>query len=252
VKHTASYSHAHGALLIFGLLCLGVCFFDGTWLSNVYSAYVQPYTTSVNKTHLIVGAPHQPQPANAGGSAQVPQSSYSRVLFSPDDDIAHELVTLINNEKTSIRVAIFTFTDSEIAQALVDASNRGVKVEVVADTAYLRDQYSKIPLLQQHNIPVFTYNPHYKNARQKKKEFLSIMHHKLMIFEQNKDNQSVVVSGSYNFTRAARRNQEYVTISNDQGIITRFGGQFERLKKRCDNCFEQEPVIKNSVQGAIA
>lgn len=239
MKHSASYSHAHGALIIFSLVCLSVCFFDR--LGNVYNAYVQPYTTTVNKTHFIVGAEHN-TPSTNQATPQQSSASHARVLFSPDDDIAHELITLINEEKKSIRVAIFTFTDSEIAQALIDAVKRGVKVEVVADTGYLRDQYSKIPLLQQHKVPVFTYNPHYKNGKQKKKEHLSIMHHKFIIFEQNKDNQSVVVSGSYNLTRAARlRNQEHVVISDDGAVITRFEHQFERLKKRCDNCFEDMP-----------
>jgi phosphatidylserine/phosphatidylglycerophosphate/cardiolipin synthase-like enzyme len=199
-------------------------------LGNTYHAYMQPYATTVNKTHFIIGSGNSPSGQQLPNHHRV----HERVLFSPDDDIAHELLTLINHEKKAIRVAIFTFTDKRIAQALIDAHARGVCVEVVADTAYLRDQYSKIPLLQQHNIPVFTYNPHYKSARSKKKEQLGIMHHKFIIFEQNNANETVIVFGSYNLTRSANLyNQEHLVISNNQEVIMPFKHQFELLKKRC-------------------
>ena len=169
MKHTLSYSHAHGALLVFSLLFLSICFFDGTWLNALYTSYMQPHTTAINKTHVVIGAPNKQPSVDQTASSTLPTNIYSRVLFSPDDDIAQELITLINQEKKSIRVAIFTFTDNRIAQALIDAAQRKVAVEVIADTSYLRDQYSKIPLLQQHNIPIFTYNPHYKGVHTHKK-----------------------------------------------------------------------------------
>lgn len=230
MKQGVSYSPARGALLILSVGCLSITFFDR--LGNAYYAYMQPYATSVNKTHFILGQPQSTSNKQQPGL----QNLHERVLFSPDDDIANELIALMNHEKKSIHVAIFTFTDKRIAQALIDAHNRGVAVEVVADTAYLRDQYSKIPLLQEHAIPVFTYNPHYKGARAKKKEQLGIMHHKFIIFEQNIDNQTIVVFGSYNLTRSANLyNQEHVVISNNQEVIVPFKRQFELLKKRCNH-----------------
>ena len=68
------------------------------------------------------------------------------------------------------------------------------------------------------------------------------MHHKFMVFKQNRNNEEVIVFGSYNLTRSANLyNQENVVISNNQEIIKPFKRQFEQLKKRCDNCFEELP-----------
>src|SRR5690242_7863399 len=92
---------------------------------------------SFGKTHFIKGYPHQfpLQP----GSQSLPtayagrSSGAMRTFFSPDDDVRAELLNHIAQEKESIVIATFLLTDGEIAQALVDACKRGVKVEIVAD-----------------------------------------------------------------------------------------------------------------------
>ena len=48
------------------------------------------------------------------------------------------LVQLIEHEK-NILIAVFSFTDSVIANALVDAKKRGVQVEVVTDISCARN-----------------------------------------------------------------------------------------------------------------
>ncbi len=53
----------------------------------------------------------------------------ARAFFSPDDDVQSLLISLINAETKSIRLAIYMMTDQAIAQALVQAAERGVQVE---------------------------------------------------------------------------------------------------------------------------
>ncbi len=43
----------------------------------------------------------------------------------------------------SIDIAMYSFTSREIAQALVDAKNRQVKVRIVLDKAQKSERYSK-------------------------------------------------------------------------------------------------------------
>ncbi len=238
MKQRVVYSKATGAVVVITFLLILVCCVDsGSWMRSAFDRF-----TNFGKTHFIVGySPSEStlsthgQP-NSTSSKASHRNSRKRVLFSPDDDLRTELIALINAERKSIKIAIFTFTDKQVAQAILDAHARGVAVELVADSAYLRDQYSKIALLRSHKIPVFTYNPHYKNLEGNKQELLSIMHHKFVIFGGG-GQQPVVWTGSFNFTRSATmRNQENVVILDDEYVIERYSQQFERLKHRCDDC----------------
>jgi phosphatidylserine/phosphatidylglycerophosphate/cardiolipin synthase-like enzyme len=151
----------------------------------------------------------------------------AKVFFSPDDTIKETLIDLIAAEKKQILVAIYTFTQKDIAQALVQAHERGVRVEVVADRGYGSDRYSKVPLLANHKIPIWIYQTDQDERKS------SLMHHKFCIFADNIQHKSLLWTGSYNFTqRATQRNQENVLIVDDQAIIKRFTEQFELLKTR--------------------
>jgi hypothetical protein len=55
-----------------------------------------------------------------------------QVLFSPDDKIADELISLIGMEKRSIKAAVYCLMHRGIANALIDAHERGVNVEVIS------------------------------------------------------------------------------------------------------------------------
>ena len=105
-------------------------------------------------------------------------SSIKQALFSPEDDVKSVLIGLINQEKKHISLAIFTLTDKDIAQALIDAYDRKVSIEIVTDrTTYMSD-YSKIPLLAKKNITIYIY-PQLKNID---KAAASLMHNKFIIF----------------------------------------------------------------------
>lgn len=238
MKQKIGYSNATGAVALLIVLFFSVCFLDISGLVSYYQTHIQP---SFGKTHFIVGYNNNESSERSAAPAQKASLSPSkRILFSPDDDLQDELIKLINQEKESIKIAIFTFTDAQVAQALIESYNRGVIIEVVCDAAYLRDQYSKIAVLQSHKIPVYTYNPHYQNIGKKKQELLSIMHNKFVVFGKNGEDAALVWTGSFNFTRSAKlRNQENVVILDDAYAVKKYSEQFNRLKKRCDGCLEE-------------
>ena len=64
-----------------------------------------------------------------------PAASQDRVAvyFSPDGGTADAMVAMLRSAGKSIRVAAYTFTDNRIADAMVEAHERGVLVEVVMD-----------------------------------------------------------------------------------------------------------------------
>jgi phosphatidylserine/phosphatidylglycerophosphate/cardiolipin synthase-like enzyme len=151
-------------------------------------------------------------------------------LFSPDDAIYEIMLYLISQETARIKIAIFTFTDSIICQALISAIQRGIRVDIITDRSAIFDQYGKVDELYRNGAHVYVYNPQWNNKNRR-----GIMHNKFIIFEQNMNDRSLVWTGSYNFTRAARQiNQENVVVLNRSGAVKKFQAQFELILRRSD------------------
>lgn len=155
----------------------------------------------------------------------------SKALFSPDNGIQKVLLGLIAEEKKNIFIAAFTLTNMEIAQALIKAHRRGVKVAVIVDGDKMRESYSKVPLLYEAGITVYFYP---KDKKERERFYKSLMHHKFMIFERSIIDHPILVTGSYNYTRSAETsNQENVVILSDSEVVNSFKKHFEVLKGRC-------------------
>jgi phosphatidylserine/phosphatidylglycerophosphate/cardiolipin synthase-like enzyme len=159
-------------------------------------------------------------------------SRINRALFAPDDNVQELLVTLINEEKEQILAAAYSFTDEDIAYALIDAHKRGVNVQIIADGSNSITAHSKVPLLIKHQVPVWIY-PSVKSDKAHQTP-IGIMHNKFMIFKKSLLNRSILWTGSFNFTRSAQtRNQENIVVLDSPKLIERYRKQFERIKKRC-------------------
>jgi phosphatidylserine/phosphatidylglycerophosphate/cardiolipin synthase-like enzyme len=149
----------------------------------------------------------------------------AHAYFSPEDDLRSLLISLINAECKSIRFAIYTFTDAAIAQALLQAAQRGVAIEALVDRSYGHDKYSKVCTLANAHIPVWVY----QTAANEKEA--GLMHNKFCLFEENAGKKSLLWTGSYNFTnRASSKNQENIIILDTPSIIESYSGYFARLK----------------------
>ena len=193
---------------------------------------------NLGKTHFILGLPAPAPlkikkfnlPANLpdlGKKLVCQDGCYKQAFFSPDDNVQEILIQLIAQEKKSIKIAIYSFTDGKIAQALIDARQRGVIVEVIVDVSGSRDKFSKIELLKSNGIKVTVYDP--KNTS----VYNNIMHHKFVIFEDNIGGKSLLWTGSYNFTKSATmNNQENVLVLDEIHLILKYAQQFEVIKGR--------------------
>lgn len=148
----------------------------------------------------------------------------SVVLFSPDDKPTKHLIQHINAAQTRIYAAVYMLTDKRIAQALIDAKNRGVDVQIVTDQATSESPYGKAGLLKENNVETnvfFTVSPHFNN-------FNPLMHHKFAIIDNH------VWTGSFNWTVSANsKNQENVIYTDEKEVCDKYLAQFEKLKQRC-------------------
>ncbi len=66
----------------------------------------------------------------------------THVYFSPGGGCTDAIVKEINKAKQEILVQAYSFTSKEIAKALVDASKRGVRTEIILDKSNRSKKYS--------------------------------------------------------------------------------------------------------------
>lgn len=134
------------------------------------------------------------------------------VCFTPGGKCTDLIVKEIRKAKHSIKMMTYSFTSRPIAEALVAASKRGVKVEVLIDRSLLKNPHSALPLLKANRI------------RFKVDRVPGIAHNKIIII----DNDSLI-TGSFNFTKAAQeRNSENVVLIKDPVMVKYYLENWEK------------------------
>ncbi|NPA80576.1 MAG: phospholipase [Thermotogae bacterium] len=139
--------------------------------------------------------------------------NYLENYFAPEDSIARRIVQLIRDAKRSVRFAAFSFTDDDIGKAIADAHRRGLKVVGVIEARSVRNKGSEYRRLRRAGVEVYKDGNPY------------IMHNKYIIIDD-----SIVITGSYNFSTSARkRNDENVVIFFTPSIAERYIDNFNRI-----------------------
>jgi len=139
------------------------------------------------------------------------------LYFTPEDDFRQKIVSLIDGAKEEIDFMIYTFTDAQIADALIRARDRGVRVRGIFDEdqdAY--QSYSKYDTLKEAGLDVHLDGNPYK------------LHHKVMIIDAN-----TTVVGSYNFTDAAQ------TQNNEEGMVITGESAASAFLEEFERCYEE-------------
>lgn len=136
-----------------------------------------------------------------------------QVFFSPKGGCINAIVSAIELAKKSVYVQAFIFTSEPIFQALAKAHNNGIEVKIIADYSQREAISSKIKDFAIEGIPVMLH-------RSK-----GLHHSKVLIIDND-----IVITGSYNFTKAAEnRNVENIVIIKNKKICLLFKKEFNRL-----------------------
>jgi HKD family nuclease len=160
----------------------------------------------------IVGLKQLPSGIFSTLPSGLPPGNSPESLFSPGGGIAARIVQEIQRAVTSIDIAIYTFTETEIADALIAAKNRGVSIRIIADAGEASVTGSAIGRLEHAGFPV------------KRTEGIGtgIMHNKYAIFDGH-----LLVTGSYNWSDAAEtKNFENAVFIHDSATVSSYQNNF--------------------------
>lgn len=136
-------------------------------------------------------------------------------IFSPEGGIKETLLKEMESTQSTLDLAVHGITSLDMANGLLKAKQRGVKVRIVADSKQAKAKSSLITYLINQGIPV-------KVLGQKDKE---VMNHRFVIFDRKK-----VVTGSYDWSEASEKwNFENILILGDSEIAETYQKEFDRL-----------------------
>jgi phosphatidylserine/phosphatidylglycerophosphate/cardiolipin synthase-like enzyme len=157
-----------------------------------------------------------------------PQSSIPvgvQVYFSPKGGATEAVVDVLDHATNSILVQAYSFTSAPIAQSLVEARRRGVKVAVILDESQRTEKYSAADFLAHNNIRTLIDAQH------------SIAHNKVMIIDGY-----VVLTGSFNFTKAAEeKNAENLLVINDPVLARRYDANWQAHELHSEPYAREDP-----------
>ncbi len=147
-----------------------------------------------------------------------------QTCFSPSGNCSSHIMRVIGQARKEILVAVYAFTSDDIAWALVKARERGVKVQVVVDLEFDRENpTSKVSFLERRGLAVRRISG-INNGKAGRGS--GLMHQKFAVIDR-----SVVLTGSYNWTLSADKfNHENLLLFRDAGgLAEEYRNEFFRL-----------------------
>lgn len=134
------------------------------------------------------------------------------VCFSPEGGCTKVVVDALGQAKTSILVQAYSFTSEPIAEALINAHQRGLKVEAILDRSQVRVKNGQVKSLVETGVPVRIDASH------------SIAHNKVMVIDG-----STVITGSFNFSaNAALYNAENLLTIKDEDLARQYAVNWQK------------------------
>lgn len=140
----------------------------------------------------------------------------TEIYFTHVDNIQSIILLKINEAEESIDISMYTFTDLILADALINAKERGVEVRIYLDRSQVYARYTQSIYFVQKELEVRISSNRY------------IMHNKFAVIDSE-----LLITGSYNWTKAANnKNDENVMIVDCLSTVEIYQDQFENLWKQ--------------------
>jgi phosphatidylserine/phosphatidylglycerophosphate/cardiolipin synthase-like enzyme len=138
------------------------------------------------------------------------------VHFSPKGGCTEAVVAEIGKARREVLMQAYSFSSKPIAQALVEAKTRGVKVEIVLDRSQETEAYSDLAFFQEQGLAPYVDAQH------------AIAHNKIMLVDKK-----TIITGSFNFTHQAEAEnaENLVILKGHPELMTIYRQNFEVHKE---------------------
>lgn len=135
------------------------------------------------------------------------------IHFSPEDNIERIILKRIQKARASIHFMAFSFTSDPIGEAIIQKFKKGVIVKGIFERHGSNSKYSEYIKMKVEGIPVKVDRNRYS------------MHHKVIVIDRR-----IIITGSYNFSRNANKNNdENILIIDNAEIAALYLKEFKRL-----------------------
>lgn len=170
--------------------------------------------------------PTSPSPTNLNQQAVNLNGMPVQILFAAEDHVIEQIIPLIEQAQSSIRVMAFSFTETDLGDTMIARAADGVDVAGIFETRGSETEYSELRPMYCARIPVRQDgNP-------------GTFHHKVIIIDEK-----IVITGSLNFSdNADTSNDENVVILTNPQIAQLYLQEFSR---RWDEANRPDPADMN-------
>ncbi len=198
-------------------------YFEWMW------SYARPYEQGPMSDYDVSNLkfiPSDNSPSVSFNSIRLP--SYA---FSPNGGIKETIIKAIDAAGKEIKVAIFSFYDEKIYDALKRAALRGVKVKMVAD----RVQSSQSDIVKKMYLEGydFRWSAGFSGG---------VMHNKFIVLDSK-----LLISGSFNFSDSAQYyNFENIFITDKSSYTSAFEQEFDYIYSQARKPSQEEIDSINS------
>ena len=152
-------------------------------------------------------------PSTAGEQSLTVNGTPIQIYFSPEDKVLDHLIPVVSGAQSNIRFMAFSFTDYDLAKAMIDRAAAGTDVAGIYEKVGSETQGSEMRTFYCAHVPV---------RQDGNPKFL---HDKVIVVDNH-----IVISGSFNFSsNATENNDENVIIIDNPEIAKLYMDEFDRL-----------------------
>ncbi len=168
----------------------------------------------------------------------IPVESY----FSPSDQTTLHIYEALRTATSSVNICMLTFTESDLAQALIGRKTAGDKVRVVLDNS--TDNGNQFSFLQTGGVDI-----HLKGSG-----LTGLLHHKYALIDaEDSKADETVITGSHNWSNAAETsNNENTLIIHDGRIANLYLQEFKSRYLEAGGSDDIQLGVKNAGHGIPA
>lgn len=162
--------------------------------------------------------------------ALVPHAGAEMIVqtcFSPQGKCSAHILREIDLAKQELLIAVYAFTSSDLANAVIQAKRRGVSIRVVVDREFDRaNENSKARFLEIQDVPVKRVSGSQLMLPDREP---GLMHQKFAIIDRR-----LVFTGSYNWTHSAesRNDENLLMFRNAAPLAEEYRRTFFKLWER--------------------